>query len=184
MVADRIDPAEMSILSHKWMAAALALAMFTLARPAAAQVTLNGNDGAQLALGVGAFDVLHQNTAAEFRGEYRFGNKLWLLRPIIGGEVTSDGAAYGYGGFALEIFFGDHWLLMPNEAVGLFERGDGKRLGSAIEFRSGAEVDYRFADKSRLGFSFHHISNAGLTARNPGEEEALIVYSLPLPGLP
>ena len=77
-------------------------------------------------------------------------------------------------------------MLTPNEAVGFWSQGDhdARNLGSWVEFRSGAEFDYRFDDFSRLGFSFHHISNAGLTQRNPGEEEALINYSIPLPGLP
>jgi len=28
--------------------------------------------------------------------------------------------------------------------------------------------------------TFHHISNAGITQRNPGVEEALLEYSIPL----
>jgi lipid A 3-O-deacylase len=77
-------------------------------------------------------------------------------------------------------------VLTPNAAVGFWSRGsrDSENLGSWFEFRTGAEFDYRFGDYSRLGMSFHHISNAGLTQRNPGEEEVLINYSIPLPGLP
>lgn len=156
--------------------------------PVAAQAqSLNGGDnGALLEFGAGGYDVLHQNTAGIFRGEYRFASKLWVLRPLLGAEVTTDGSSYEYGGFALDIFLGDKWVLTPNEAAGFWTRGDksSKNLGSWAEFRSGGEIAYRFDNNSRLGFSFHHISNAGLTKRNPGEEEALLNYSISLPGLP
>ncbi len=143
-------------------------------------ISVGGSDPAFLELGVGAYDVLHNYTAAMGRAEYRFGSKLWVLTPLVGGEVTSDGSAYGYFGFALDIHLGDSWVFSPNEAAGAWTRGDGKELGSVVEFRSGGEIDYRFADESRLGVSFHHISNAGIGKHNPGEEEALAVYSLPL----
>ncbi|HVJ54112.1 MAG TPA: acyloxyacyl hydrolase [Aliidongia sp.] len=149
-------------------------------------ISLSSNEPAQLELGGGGYDIDHNNTAGVFRGEYRFASKLWVLRPLLGEEVTTDGASYTYGGFGLDIFIGDHWVLTPNEAVGFWARGDkdSKNLGSWVEFRSGAELAYRLDDDSRVGLSFHHISNAGLTRRNPGEEELLINYSLPLPGLP
>lgn len=169
-----------SRLTAALIGASLAL---TLSTAAEAQVSLGGNDAAQLALGVGAYDALHNYTAGEFRGEYRFGTRLWLLRPFVGVEGTTDGTVYGYGGFGLEILLGNSWVLTPNEAVGLWTRGDGKQLGNAVEFRSGAELDYELADQSRLGVSFHHISNAGLGVHNPGEEEIMLVYSLSLGNL-
>jgi len=137
------------------------------------------NDPNYFELGAGGYDIFHNYTAGVFRGELRFSSKLWVLTPIIGGEVTTDGGLYGYGGFALDLHLGSHWLLSPNEAVGAWARGDGKNLGSVVEFRSGAELDYQFDDASRLGFSFHHISNAGIGKHNPGEEEALVLYSVP-----
>jgi len=155
----------------------------TVPGPAKADgITLDGPSTALWQIGAGGYDVLHNYTAGMFRGEYRFGTPLWVLTPIVGGEVTTDGGLYGYGGFALNIYLGDSWVLVPNEAVGLWERGDGKNLGSTIEFRSGAEIDYRFADEQRIGFSFHHISNAGIGKHNPGEEEALVLWSLPFSG--
>jgi len=77
-----------------------------------------------------------------------------------------------------DIYFGS-WVLTPSAAVGLWQKGDGKNLGSWVEFKTGAELAYRFADRSRLGVSFHHISNAGLTERNPGEESFELVWSIP-----
>jgi lipid A 3-O-deacylase len=155
--------------------------------PAAAQVTLGSpNDPPRLALGVGAFDITpsssHKDsrTAAEFRGEYRFGDVLWAIAPFVGVSATSDGAFYGYGGFGFDINFTPHWVLTPNAAVGYFARGSGTNLGSAVEFRTGAELAYRFADMSRLGLAVTHTSNAGIGKVNPGEQAIVVMYSLPL----
>jgi len=162
------------------VAASVALALTGLvSRPAAAQVSLV-DDPSELAFGAGGYNIFHQiYNAAVFRGEYRFGDKLFFLRPIIGGEVTTQGSAYGYGGFSAEIGIGN-FIIIPSAAVGFWERGGrSKPLGSFIEFRTGAELDYRFEDDTRIGISLHHISNAGLTKENPGVEEALLVYSFP-----
>jgi len=162
---------------------------FLFAAPIATTAqSLEGGDHGQLELGIGGYDVIGANakSAGIFRAEYRFDTKLFFLRPLVGTEVTTDTSTYTYGGFALDVYFGDHWVLTPNEAAGFWTRGnnDSKNLGSWVEFRSGAEFDYRFDDHSRLGFSFHHISNAGLTQRNPGEEEALLTFSIPFNGGP
>jgi lipid A 3-O-deacylase len=158
-----------------------------LALPAAAQIALGSpGDPPHVALGAGAFDVTpsrsHKDaaTAGEFRGEYRFGDMAWIVAPFVGASVTTDGAAYGYFGFGFDVNFGPSWVLTPNAAAGAFERGSGTMLGSWWEFRTGAELAYRFADRSRLGVAIHHTSNAGLTKRNPGEQSVLLMYSIPV----
>jgi hypothetical protein len=153
----------------------------------AAAIEIGTNEGPSFQLGAGGFDVLpgdkpNERTAGIFRGEYRLGVNLWLLHPFLGAEVTTDESVYGYGGFGLDIYLDDSWVLNPNAAVGAWSRGnrDALNLGSTIEFRTGAELDYRFSDNMRVGISFHHISNAGITKRNPGEEEALATFTFPL----
>lgn len=169
-----------------WLGAA-ALALLIGAAPAAAQfISLDPPDGhpdkEYFAIGGGAFDALQgENVAGEVRAELRFGYKLFgLLKPFIGGSVTTERAVYGYGGFGVDIYLGQHLVLTPNAAVGAFDEGDGRNLGSIVEFRTGAELAWRFEDRSRLGIAVHHISNAGITERNPGTETVLIVYSIPL----
>jgi len=93
---------------------------------------------------------------------------------------TSDGAGYGYFGLGFDINFGPNWVLTPSGAAGIFTRGNGTRLGSWWEFRTGAELDYKLPDQSRIGVGMYHMSNAGLTKQNPGEEAALLIYSIPL----
>ena len=169
--------------------AALGLALLILSGlwPAAAQVTFGSpNDPARLALGAGAFDLTPSSshpdskTAAEFRGEYRWGDTVWIIAPFVGAAVTSDGAFYGYGGFGFDINLTPNIVLTPNGAAGYFERGSGTNLGSWWEFRTGAELAWRFPDQSRLGLAVHHTSNAGLGKRNPGEQSALLMYSIPM----
>ena len=94
-----------------WLSATIVAAGLCAGSGAGAQ-TLSIDDPSYLALGGGAFDALHNETAAEGRLEYRSDTKLLgFLKPVFGGIVTSDGAAYGYGGFMTDIYFGPHWVL-------------------------------------------------------------------------
>jgi lipid A 3-O-deacylase len=168
------------------LAAALVALLGALGPPAAAQVTLGSpGDPPRLALGAGAFDITpsasHKDSrsAGEFRGEYRFADTVWIVAPFVGASVTTDGAAYGYFGLGFDVNVGPNWVLTPNAAAGVFERGSGTRLGSWVEFRTGAELAYRFANQTRLGLEVTHTSNAGLTRLNPGEQSVLLMYSIP-----
>ncbi len=166
-----------------WAIVAVACAV---SRPAAAQITFGSpGDPPRVAFAAGAFDVTPSShadsrTAADFRVEYRFGDVVSILSPFVGASGTSDGAFYGYFGFGFDINFGPDWVLTPNGAAGYFSRGSGTKLGSWWEFRTGAELDYKFANRSRLGVAVHHMSNAGLTKQNPGEQSVVLVYTIPL----
>ena len=83
----------------------------------------------------------------------------------------------------MDLYFDDKAILTPNFAAGIYGNGDGKDLGHAIEFRSGFNLMLSLRDNSRVGFSFHHVSNAGLGERNPGEESLLFIYSVPIQDL-
>jgi len=169
--------------------AAALLVVGAATSPSRAQVALGtpATDAPRLEFGAGAFDITpdakykDSETAAEFRGEYHFGDVLWAISPFIGASGTSDGAFYGYGGFGIDIDFGPNIVLTPNGAAGYFARGAGTNLGSWWEFRTGAELAWRFADQSRIGIALTHTSNAGLTRRNPGEQSVVLTYSMPLP---
>jgi lipid A 3-O-deacylase len=163
------------------------------ASPATAQVTLGSfvtlgspTDPPGIGTGAGVFDIAPDRKKtdaarrAQLQGEYRFGDVPWIFAPFIGVMGTSAGAFYGYAGFGFDVNFGTNWVLTPTIAGGYWYRGGGLNLGSWWEFRSGAELDYRFADHSRLGIAFYHMSNAGLTKENPGEQALLLVYTVPL----
>jgi hypothetical protein len=139
------------------------------------------DDPALFSVGVGAFDVIEgDDDAVDFRLEYRHGGTLWLVKPWVGIEATSDGGLYGAAGLLADFHLGERVVLTPSLGVGGFAEGDGKDLGHALEFRSQIEAAYRFDDQSRLGLAFSHISNASLGDRNPGVEVLTVYYSLPV----
>jgi len=152
----------------------------------AAQVTFGSpGDPPRVVIGGGAFDVIpdtkkiDHGTTGLVLGEYRFGDKLWIFSPFIGAMGTGRGAVYAYVGFGFDINFLHNLVFTPSFAGGYYERGHGIALGSWWEFRSGAELDYRFANDRRIGIGFYHMSNAGLAKENPGVELATVVLTAP-----
>ena len=147
---------------------------------AAASAPACADDPAFLAVSVGGFDVNDNESAGEFRIEYRSDRKYLFVKPMIGLMLNTDGGVYGYGGINLDIFLGRRWVVMPNFAIGGYRRGSSKDLGNVIEFRSGLEIAYRFDDRSRLGVAFQHTSNASISNNNPGTESLVLTYSIAL----
>lgn len=94
--------------------------------------------------------------------------------------ANADGAFYVYTGINFDLLFFDHFLFAPGFAGGYYANGRGKDLGYPIEFRSGIELGWQFADWHRLGIHFYHLSNASLGRRNPGEESLVLYYDIPL----
>jgi lipid A 3-O-deacylase len=135
-----------------------------------------------LSVGGGMFDFLHNHKAFEGRAEYDFAHGFYFVKPMIGVFGTNRKSVFGYAGFILDLHFGRHFVFVPNAAVGYYHQGNGKDLGEAFEFKTGARFDYRFDDASRVGIAFDHISNAGLSKTNPGEENILLMFSFPLGG--
>lgn len=133
-----------------------------------------------LTLAAGYYDINDNKDAVEFRAEVRAREKIWIFKPLVGVMASSDAAFYGYAGVLVDFYMGRRVVLTPSFAAGLYEDGDGKDLGHAVEFRSSMELAYRFDDRSRLGVSFYHLSNAGLSNNNPGTEVLSLNYSIPL----
>ena len=158
----------------------------------------NFRDGTdQIAFGIAAGNVpLTADGDGEetvlFNLEYRFGHRYlsytdndgldFGIAPFVGGYVGVDGSAYGYLGFGFEVVIDDHFVIMPNTAVGAYTDGDGRDLGSALEFRSGLELGYRWDNEVQLGLALHHMSNAGIGDSNPGTEHLTVFLNIPLNG--
>ena len=157
--------------------AAMALMAAGAASPAAQAAE---DDPSFIAVGAGYFDINDNEDAVEFRIEWRGGRSLWILKPQLGIMGTSDGAVYGYGGVLVDLYFGRRIVFTPSFAAGAYHDGNGKDLGHTVEFRSAAELSYRFDDRSRLGVMFYHISNAHLGDDNPGTEVLSLTYAIPL----
>jgi lipid A 3-O-deacylase len=154
-------------------------ALCLLSLPAQAKTT----EPATIGFAAGWFDALEnhpRDEAADFRVEYRSaydmldlagGDNEWIsIRPFGGFSTTTDSAHYAFAGFVFDVPIGDRFVFSPNIAVGLWDNGNGKYLGSFIEFRSTVEAGIRFDNGMRLTAAFGHISNAGLTKRNHGAE--------------
>jgi hypothetical protein len=169
------------------LATAILCLCSAVAKPDETQVTFGSpGEPPRVALGAGAFDVTPSphnkggGTAAEGRVEYRFPDIGWVVAPFVGVSGTSNGAFYGYGGFGFDINFTPNAVLTPNVAAGYFYHGSGTNLGSWFEFRTGVELAWRFADRTRLGVAVNHTSNAGLAKRNPGAHSVVLMYSVPI----
>ena len=174
--------------------AAVAVSLASLlAVPALASETPVLNEPATLGFSAGYYDILDNNPhqpAADFRLEYRSAfdmlglakahNSVIAIRPFGGIEATTDGALYGLGGFVFDMPIGKHFVVSPNLAVGLYSDGDGKHLGSLIEFRSTFEVGYKFDCGTRLTTSIGHISNAGIGDINHGVEILSLYVHVPV----
>ncbi len=134
-----------------------------------------------LAVGVGYFDVVHNdNSAAQFRAEWRSGDGLWnVVKPLIGLMGTTDGSYSGFAGILFDFQVGNFYIT-PSFAPGFYVRGDGKDLGGPVEFRSQIELGYKLPNRGRIAVSLDHMSNAGIYNENPGVETVMLTYGIPL----
>jgi lipid A 3-O-deacylase len=140
----------------------------------------HAGDRPSLTLSAGRLEVLDNPQFGELSLEYRFPEQRWGLIPTAGMTVIERGGSYVYGGLRYEIPFAERFYVAPNFAAGLYEDGDGRNLGGAVEFRSMLEVGVQLSEHSKLGLGFSHLSNANLYERNGGTEELVLRYTFDL----
>ena len=109
----------------------------------------------------GVLGLQHQNEDL-FRKSF-----LGRLSPITGGFITEKSAFYFYTGAQAEYDLG-LFTLTPSFAPGYYSAGNGKDLGSALEFKSEVQMTLNLSDSTEFGMSYNHISNASLGDKNPG----------------
>jgi len=109
----------------------------------------------------GLIGLQHQNEDL-FRESF-----LGKISPITGGFLTENSAFYLYSGVQAEYNLG-LLTFTPSFAPGYYNYGDGKDLGSPIEFKSEVQLTFNLSESSHLGMSYNHISNASLGDKNPG----------------
>jgi len=117
----------------------------------------------------GIFGLQHQNDDL-FRESF-----LGKLSPITGGFLTEKSAFYLYTGAQAEYDLG-FLTITPSFAPGYYNSGDGKDLGSALEFKSEIQVSLNLSDSTEFGMSYNHISNASLGDKNPGANSYMINF--------
>ena len=132
-----------------------------------------------IVLGGGVFD-LGSKSRGEGRLEVRGGDPLfWRVKPTIGVNATSGGAAYGFAGLLADFPLGEGFVLTPSFGAGGYRQGGGKDLGHGAEFRSQIEIAYVMAGGARVGLGASHLSNAGLGSRNPGANSGFAFVAFP-----
>ena len=143
-----------------------------------ADETLNETE---LNLFTGMFDFSDTKQAATLVGLQHQNDDLFRqsflgkLSPITGGFLTENSAVYLYTGAQVEYDFG-FITITPSFAPGYYNSGDGKDLGSALEFKSEVQMSFNLSDTTEFGMSYNHISNASLGDKNPGANSYMINF--------
>jgi lipid A 3-O-deacylase len=159
----------------------LILAVATIVAGLLITPSAKADDPDFLTVSAGWFDLNRQkDQGAEFRLEYRSDYKLWNFKPFATLSAVSNGMTFLGAGILMDVYLGRRWVVTPSFAPTWWRgKTSDLDLGHAIEFRSQLEVAYRFDDRSRLGLSFSHSSNAGIGDSNPGTESLMLNYSVP-----
>ena len=116
------------------------------------------------------FGIEHKNPDL-FRDTF-----LGKFKPITGGFITGDNSVYLYTGVEGQYGLGPIKIL-PSFAPGYYEKGDGKDLGSVLEFKSEIKLGFNIFENSKLNYSYSHISNNNWGDTNPGTDNQQITFS-------
>ena len=129
----------------------------------------------------GMFDFSHEAKRSQIIG-FQHQNEnliresfLGTLSPVTGALITQDSATYFYTGVQAMYKVGNI-NITPSFTPGIYNQGDGKDLGHALEFKSEVQLSFDFLTNSELGFSYNHISNASLGDKNPGANSYMFNY--------
>ena len=116
------------------------------------------------------FGVEHKNENL-FRDTF-----LGKFSPVTGGFISGKNALYLYTGVQAQYDLGP-LNIIPSFAPGYYDAGDGKDLGSILEFKSEIKFNFNFFKDSKIGYSYSHISNNDWGTRNPGIDNQQISLS-------
>ena len=117
----------------------------------------------------GVLGIQHQNDDL-FRESF-----LGKLSPITGGFMTENNAFYIYSGAQAEYDLG-LFKITPSFAPGYYNEGNGKDLGSPLEFKTEVQMTFDIFDNAEFGMSYNHISNASLGTKNPGDNSYMFNF--------
>ena len=116
------------------------------------------------------FGMEHKNPEL-FRNTF-----LGKFSPISGGFMTGDNSVYLYTGVEGQYGIG-RLKILPSFTPGYYEKGNGKELGSALEFKSEIKLGFDILKDSNFGYSYSHISNNDWGKTNPGTDNQQITFS-------
>ena len=101
---------------------------------------------------------------------------LGKFKPVTGAFMTGNSSVYVYTGVEAQYGIGPLKIL-PSFTPGYYEKGDGKDLGSVLEFKSEVKVGFDIFENSKLSYSYSHISNNDWGETNPGTDNQQITFS-------
>ena len=144
----------------------------------------NSLSNTDISLYTGTFDVIDKegdDQTTLFGIEHRNPNLfrstfLGKLAPVSGAFVTGKNSLYFYTGVEGKYNLGPI-NISPSFSPGYYEKGNGKDLGSAIEFKSEVKVGLDVLSGSKLGYSYSHISNNDWGSTNPGTDNQQLIFS-------
>ena len=116
------------------------------------------------------FGVEHKNPDL-FRDTF-----LGKFKPVSGAFITGNSSVYLYTGIEGQYGLGPLKIL-PSFTPGYYEKGDGKDLGSILEFKSEIKFGLDIFENSKLSYSYSHISNNDWGDTNPGTDNQQITFS-------
>ena len=96
--------------------------------------------------------------------------------PTTGAFITKKSSIYLYSGIEADYNLG-RINITPSFAPGYYEAGDGKNLGSVLEFKSELKVGIELFNNTNLGYSYSHISNNDWGDTNPGSDNQSVTFS-------
>ena len=102
----------------------------------------------------------------------------WIgkFSPTTGAFVTGKSSIYLYTGIEADYNLGPI-NISPSFAPGYYQAGDGKNLGSALEFKSEIKIGVDLFKNTNLGYSYSHISNNDWGDVNPGTDNQSVTLS-------
>ena len=101
---------------------------------------------------------------------------LGKFKPVSGAFITGNSSLYLYTGIEGQYGLGPLKIL-PSFTPGYYEKGDGKDLGSILEFKSEIKFGLDIFENSKLSYSYSHISNNDWGDTNPGTDNQQITFS-------
>ena len=148
-------------------------------------VNVNADQGDNdISFYTGTFDIIDKEgddqttlIGIEHRNTNLFRNTLLgKIAPVSGAFVTGKNSLYFYTGIEGQYNLGP-MNISPSFTPGYYDKGNGKDLGSALEFKSEVKVGFDIFKDSNLGYSYSHISNNDWGSTNPGTDNQQLTFS-------
>lgn len=131
---------------------------------------------------LGWFDLKPGERAPTLQFSFDSGLRYWASVPSVGSMLgPSDSASQISGiGIGLEVPVGESFSFTPSIGAGLQPSTDAAEPGLTMEFRSGAEFSYQFANDWKVGAAYFHVAEGGFGGSQPGSNVLSFSFTVPI----